>query len=116
MLTTELADSKTLGHAEATKSAELALAVAVVAVAGETLLVRQEQVFAYVAEVEHAETYHGSPVAFLQSEVAVAPLLERVFKPLSVLHPARSKILAALLRFELRAETVVLTVEVGSGK
>lgn len=56
------------------------------------------------------------PVASSQSDVAVASLLERALKQLSLLHAARSEILAAFLRFELPAETVVVTVAVGRGK
>jgi hypothetical protein len=61
VLTTELANTRILDHHEATRSTELALAVAIVAVAGKTLGVRLEQVFAYLAEAEHAEAYDGSP-------------------------------------------------------
>lgn len=61
VLTTELVDARILDHA-ATRSTEL---TSVVAVVEETLLVRQKQALAYLAEAEHAEAYHGTPCGLL---------------------------------------------------
>lgn len=67
------------------------------------LLVRQEQALENLAALELAVAYLGILVAFLQSEVAAAPLLERALRQLSALHTALAK---SSLRFELPATVV----------
>ena len=99
MLTIEVADAKILGHTEAIAPPVLGVVVAFVV----GLLVRHEQALENLAALGLAVAYLGILVAFLQSEVAAAALLERALRQLSVLHTALAK---SSLRFEL-PETVV---------
>lgn len=114
MLTTEVADARILGHNEPIASPVLISLAAPSVVVGPTgeLEVRQEQALEYLAVEEHGEAYDGIRMAVLQSAVAVLPLFWRALRQLSALQAA---LLKRLLRFELPAETVVVTVEVDSG-
>jgi hypothetical protein len=109
VLTTEFADARILDHNEPIASPVLValLAPRAVVAATEELEVRQEQALEYLAAAEHGEAYDGIPVAFLQSDVAVSPLFWRALRQLSTLQAALPKI---LLRFELPADTVVVTI------